>query len=77
MTSSANPSDYGQKVTFSATVAPVISGSGKPAGSVTFMDGTTFLSTVTLNSQSKASYTTTAFALGVRRQLDHGQLLRQ
>jgi len=65
VTSSADPSDYGQKVTFSATVAPVISGSGKPTGSVTFMDGATVLSTVTLNSQSKASYATTAFALGI------------
>jgi plastocyanin len=52
-------------VTFTATVAPVVTGSGKPTGSVEFLDGTTVLGTVTLNSQDKASYTTTAFALPV------------
>jgi hypothetical protein len=65
VTSSVDPSVYGQKVTFTATVAPVVTGSGKPTGSVEFLDGTTVLGTVTLNSQDKASYTTTAFALPV------------
>jgi hypothetical protein len=39
VTSSANPSAYGQLVTFTATVAPVAPGSGSPTGTVTFLDG--------------------------------------
>ncbi len=65
LTSSVDPSDYGQRVTFTATVAAVVTGSGKPTGSVEFLDGTTVLSTVTLNTAAKASYTTTAFTLPV------------
>ena len=64
MTSSTNPSVYGQKVTFTATVTPVVNGSGTPTGTVTFLDGTTVLHTAHL-SGGKASYTTSAFALGV------------
>ena len=65
LSSSVDPSDYGQKVTFTATVAAVVTGSGKPTGSVEFLDGSTVLSTVTLNSADKATYTTTAFTLPV------------
>jgi hypothetical protein len=65
LTSSVDPSDYGQRVTFTATVAAVVTGSGKPTGSVEFLDGSTVLSTVTLNTADKATYTTTAFALPV------------
>ena len=64
VTSSTNPSVYGQKVTFTATVTPVVNGSGTPTGTVTFLDGTTVLHTAHL-SGGKASYTTSAFALGV------------
>ena len=64
VTSSTNPSVYGQKVTFTATVTPVVNGSGTPTGTVTFLDGTTVLDTAHL-SGGKASYTTSAFALGV------------
>ena len=46
VTSSANPSSFGQSVTFKATVKS--STSGTPGGSVTFKDGATVLSTVTL-----------------------------
>jgi hypothetical protein len=63
LTSSVDPSVYGEKVTFTATVAAVVSGSGKPTGSVEFLDGTTVLDTATLSSADKATYTTTAFAL--------------
>ncbi len=42
LTSSPNPSAYGQSVTLTATVSPS-SGTGTPTGSVTFMDGTTSL----------------------------------
>ena len=37
--SSANPSTFGQSVTFTATVAPSVSGTGTPTGSVAFFDG--------------------------------------
>jgi hypothetical protein len=39
LTSSLNPSTYGQSVTFTATVTPV-TGSGTPTGTVTFSNGT-------------------------------------
>jgi hypothetical protein len=65
LTSSVDPSTYGQKVTFTATVAAVVTGSTKPTGTVKFLDGSTVLGTATLNSADKAIYTTTAFALPV------------
>jgi hypothetical protein len=64
MTSKTNPSKYGHKVTFIATVAPVVNVSGKPTGTVTFFDGTRALHTVRLK-RGNAKYTTSAFALGV------------
>jgi Bacterial Ig-like domain (group 3)/Putative Ig domain len=63
LSSSVDPSDYGQKVTFTATVAAVVAGSGKPTGSVEFVYGSKVLSTVTLTSTDKATYTTSAFTL--------------
>jgi len=39
LASSANPSDYGQTVTFTATVEAAGMGSGTPTGTVTFKDG--------------------------------------
>src|ERR1700730_5992408 len=44
LTSSLNPSIFGQSVTFTATVAPQFSGT--PTGTVTFYDGTTTLKAV-------------------------------
>ncbi len=44
--SSANPSTFGQSVSFTATVTP--SGGGTPTGNVEFFDGTTLLGTVAL-----------------------------
>jgi fibronectin-binding autotransporter adhesin len=49
VTSSANPSVFGESVTFTATVTAVAPGSGTPTGSVTFMDGSTTLDTGTLS----------------------------
>jgi large repetitive protein len=62
--SSVNPSQPGQNVTFTATVA--ISGGGgvTPDGTVTFMDGATPLSTVSLTSGT-ATYSTTTLAVGL------------
>jgi hypothetical protein len=50
LTSNRNPSTSGQSVTFTATVTAVSPGTGTPAGSVTFMDGSTRLGTATLGS---------------------------
>jgi len=61
LTSSANPSLFGQTVTFSATVAAASPGSGTPTGTVTFKDGTTTVGTATLSSGS-ASYATSSLS---------------
>ncbi|OLC79652.1 MAG: hypothetical protein AUH72_14140, partial [Acidobacteria bacterium 13_1_40CM_4_65_8] len=68
-TSSANPSVFGQSVTFTATVSAVAPGAGTPTGTVTFKDASTTLGTGTLiggtttfttSSLSVASHTVTA-----------------
>ena len=64
LTSSANPSVFGQSVTFTATVTPA-SGSGTPTGSVTFYDGSTPLGTATLSAK-KASLETTSLPVGAQ-----------
>jgi len=61
LTSSQNPSVFGQAVTFTATVT----GSGAtPTGTVTFLDGATTLATVGLNPSGMATFTTSALAVG-------------
>jgi hypothetical protein len=40
LASSVNPATYGQSVTFTATLTPVNTAAGAPAGTVTFTDGT-------------------------------------
>ena len=62
--SSANPSVFGQAVHFTATVKAVAPGSGVPTGTVTFVDGSTFLGTATLGSGGKATFTTRALPVG-------------
>jgi PhoPQ-activated pathogenicity-related protein len=62
VTSTADPSVFGQKVTFQATVKH-LSGNQTPSGSVEFLDGNTVLATVTLNG-GKANFSTTALAIG-------------
>ena len=62
--SSANPSVYGQSVTFTATVAANAPGSGTPTGSVTFTNGSTTLGTVTL-SGGYGLYSTAKLATGL------------
>ena len=59
ISSNANPSAFGQSVTFTATVT---STGGIPTGTVTFKDGATTLGTGTLIS-GIANYSTTALAL--------------
>jgi len=63
LVSSATESNYGQSVTFTATVAPGTPGADSPSGTVTFKDGTTTLGTATL-SNGIATYSTSAFGVG-------------
>ncbi|WP_158790534.1 Ig-like domain-containing protein [Granulicella sp. L60] len=51
----------GQPVTFTATVT---ASSGKPSGTVSFMNGTTLLGSAPLNSAGVATYTTSSLAPG-------------
>lgn len=62
LTSSANPSVFGQPVTFTATVSPA-SGSGTPTGTVSFNDGAVTLATGML-SGGLASFITTSLSVG-------------
>jgi hypothetical protein len=57
LVSSANPSVFGQPVTFTATVTGA---GGTPTGKVTFKDGSTTLGSVALNSSGVATYTTSS-----------------
>ena len=61
LTSSVNPSVFGQSVTLTATVKPQFTGT--PAGTVTFKNGTATLKTVTL-AGGVASFSTTTLAVG-------------
>lgn len=54
---SAASSDYGQPVTFTATLAPGHVGAGVPAGSVTFSDGSTVLGVVAVDGSGSAALT--------------------
>jgi hypothetical protein len=54
LTSSANPSVYGQTITLTATVTAA-SGSGTPTGNVLFMDGNNALGSASLNSSGVAT----------------------
>lgn len=61
--SSKNPSTFGQKVTFTATVTPLFG--GKATGTVTFKDGTNTLGTGHLNATNKTTFSTTTLARGM------------
>ena len=59
----------GQSITFTATVAPAVSGAGTPSGAVNFFDGATRLGSGTLttvNGQQQATFTTSSLAMGNR-----------
>jgi RHS repeat-associated protein len=64
LTSSPNPSTYGQPVTLTAAVSPSASNPSTPAGTVTFLDGLTEIGTDTLDASGLASFTTAALAPG-------------
>jgi hypothetical protein len=61
--SSADPSVFGQSVTFTATITADAPGSGTPTGSVTFEDGSTDLGTGTLNASGIATFSTSGLSV--------------
>jgi autotransporter-associated beta strand protein len=69
-TLSASPSDssvFGQPITFTATVSPNPSSANTPSGTVTFLDGTVFLGTATLNGvagNDQASFSVSSLSAG-------------
>jgi uncharacterized repeat protein (TIGR01451 family) len=62
VTSSSNPSVFGQPVTFTATVSSAAPGT--PTGTVTFLDGGNSIGTATLGGGGVANFTTSALATG-------------
>lgn len=62
VTSSLNPSSFGQSLTFTATVTP--GKPGTPTGTVTFMDGATMLGSGALNGSLQATFMTASLAPG-------------
>jgi MYXO-CTERM domain-containing protein len=64
LATSSNPSIVGASVTLTATVAATAPGAGTPAGSVTFLDGTTSLGTSALNGSGVAALALSALAVG-------------
>ncbi len=66
VTSSNNPSEVGQSVTFTAQVSAVSPGAGTPAGTVQFSDnGSDFGSPVSLDGSGQASISTAALTVGI------------
>jgi hypothetical protein len=64
LSSSPNPSNFNQAVTFTATVSVVAPGAGTPTGTITFSDGATNLGSATLDSTGAASFTASSLAVG-------------
>ncbi len=62
ITSSLNPSKYGEVVVFTATVSPNAPGAGMPTGSVNFYEGTALLGTGTV-SNGQATFSTTTLSV--------------
>ena len=65
LTSGANPAGLGASVTLTAVVSPSNGGGVIPDGTVTFSDGTTVLTTATLDGTGTATFTTSTLANGV------------
>jgi hypothetical protein len=62
ISSSANPSTYGQRVTFTATVEPANNSGRVPVGRVVFKQDNTVLAIATLNNLGRATFSTNRFA---------------
>jgi hypothetical protein len=65
LSSSLNPSTYGDAVTFTATVSPLPPSSGTPTGTVSFSDGAITLASNVPLSAGQASFTTSALNASV------------
>jgi hypothetical protein len=63
VTSSANPSVFGQSVTFTATATAAAPGSGTPTGRVEFYDGSTDLGPGTLDGTGTATFTASSLSV--------------
>ena len=61
LASSDGSAVYGQPVSFTATLGAV---AGRPSGTVTFSDGTTWLASVPLDGSGTAMFTTSALSVG-------------
>ncbi len=64
VSSSINPSGFGQSVTFTATVAPIAPATGTPTGTVQFKDGSTNLGSAVTLSNGSAQFTTSTLTGG-------------
>jgi hypothetical protein len=64
VTSSANPSSFGQTIIFDATVTATNGAPGIPTGSVTFKEGSTVLGSSALNSAGHALFSYSALSIG-------------
>jgi uncharacterized repeat protein (TIGR01451 family) len=64
VTSSVNPSFFGQPVTFTASVAAVAPAAGTPTGTVAFRDNGTLIGTAALDGSGRATFTTSTLAVG-------------
>jgi Big-like domain-containing protein len=64
VSSSSNPSSFGQLVMFTATLMAANAVPGIPTGSVAFKDGDTVLATVQLDGTAHASFATSALSIG-------------
>jgi hypothetical protein len=64
LTSSPNPSAFGNPVTFTATVTATPPGSGTPSGTATFRRGTTVLGSGSLDGTGHARLTTSGLQVG-------------
>lgn len=64
LTSSVNPSVFGQSTTLTATVSAIAPGAGTPTGTVEFRDGATVLGSGTLNGSGVATLATSALSAG-------------
>jgi MYXO-CTERM domain-containing protein len=64
ITSSTNPSVFGQSISIVATVTSSAMGAAEPSGSVTFSDGATTLGTAMLDAFGVATFPTSQLAVG-------------
>ena len=64
VTSSANPSVFGQIVTFTAIIAAAAPGAGSPTGTVTFKEGAVTLAATVAMTAGQATFTTSALSVG-------------